>query len=558
VSSRSERRHGPLSRGLLGLALLFAGCGAKSGLDDGRGEGAPDAGPSALWIDCAAMPGVVAVGDAVAVRATVEGSDASLVEWTVRSGPDGASLAPAVGASSTFVATREGLYEIMATVRSGLTVAQCTTVVDVVASLGLGCGEEIIRGLPGQLLSLAVGVVGEPTDITWRVLERPDGSEVELRTDGALAVFSGDRAGSYRLRVIASAAGDEAACELRVELGPPPDIDCPPARLVTSTGQELILAFPSLPAGASVQWMVLERPPMSVAELAQLATSPTSLVPDQVGTYRVRGEAHVDERVARCDIVVLALPSPTALSCPDVVDARPLEPTVVNVSVRSDADPLTYHWTLVEQPRGSRAELADATSASARFTPDLVGDYRLAVRVTDAEGVSVECVVRVRVVGQEGLRVEMFWDTDDSDMDLHLLHPDATRWYTELDCYFRNCAGEETLEWGAPGTVDDPRLALDERFGFGPENTNVLVPEAGTYRVGVTAFDDCGRVWVRIYCGGPEPVGEFGPVELDALTGEFWRVADVTVADDGSCRVTSLSRGGEPDIVTSNTARRER
>jgi hypothetical protein len=165
--------------------------------------------------------------------------------------------------------------------------------------------------------------------------------------------------------------------------------------------------------------------------------------------------------------------------------------------------------------------------------------------------------VEIQAQGLEGLRVEMFWDTDGSDMDLHLLHPGATEWYGDLDCYFRNCQEPGGLPWGGPGPEDNPRLALDERFGFGPENINIEVPEPGVYRIGVTAFDDDGEVEVRVYCRSEEPVAEFGPVWLEEVDAQFWRVADVEVLRDGGCRVSSLG-DGRADIITENTARRER
>lgn len=46
----------------------------------------------------------------------------------------------------------------------------------------------------------------------------------------------------------------------------------------------------------------------------------------------------------------------------------------------------TYQWTVTTRPSGSTAVPSDATSATASFTPDQVGNYVLQLQVTDAQG----------------------------------------------------------------------------------------------------------------------------------------------------------------------------
>src|SRR5690606_29907608 len=117
------------------------------------------------------------------------------------------------------------------------------------------------------------------------------------------------------------------------------------------------------------------------------------------------------------------------------------------------------------------------------YTPDIAGDYTLRLRVQDDSGHLAECTTIVRAVATEGLRVEIFWDTNGTDMDTHLLHPNARTWNSNLDCYYGNCIGG--LSWSDPGRADDPSLDIDDVDGFGPENINIMTPAAGTYRVGV-------------------------------------------------------------------------
>ena len=51
-----------------------------------------------------------------------------------------------------------------------------------------------------------------------------------------------------------------------------------------------------------------------------------------------------------------------------------------------DGDLLTYAWALVQRPAGSQAALADAASALATLVPDVVGDYRVELMVSDGAG----------------------------------------------------------------------------------------------------------------------------------------------------------------------------
>jgi uncharacterized protein YfaP (DUF2135 family) len=54
------------------------------------------------------------------------------------------------------------------------------------------------------------------------------------------------------------------------------------------------------------------------------------------------------------------------------------------------------------------------------------------------------------------------------------------------DCYYAN----PNPNWGDPGGADDPRLALDDRTGYGPENIQLNEPYVGDYEVYVNVFAD--------------------------------------------------------------------
>jgi hypothetical protein len=240
---------------------------------------------------------------------------------------------------------------------------------------------------------------------------------------------------------------------------------------------------------------------------------------------------------------------PPTVRCPSPVTTRPLVPVTLTATA-SDPDGViaSYGWTLVSAPAGASGTFSMPTSASTQFTPNLVGVYTVQVTVRDDHGLSASCTTTVTATG-DGIRVELTWNTDRTDVDLHLLRmAGGTGWFNvPNDCYYAN----RRPMWDAPGTMDDPRLDIDDVDGFGPENINIDVPVVGAaYRVGVHYYADRGvgpsAVTVRIYCGdiSVTPAATFmrtlsnGSGLPDA--NDFWRVADVVWAGEDRCTVRAL------------------
>ena len=123
--------------------------------------------------------------------------------------------------------------------------------------------------------------------------------------------------------------------------------------------------------------------------------------------------------------------------------------------------------------------------------------------------VSEPCTVSVNAVPNENLWVEMHWEHSGDDMDLHLLRNNGA-YESEDDCYYGNCIPDmygSILSWGEEGTLDDPRLDLDDIEGTGPENVNIEEPASGLYTVVVHDFPSSvyqgeNKVTVRIHLDG--------------------------------------------------------
>jgi hypothetical protein len=545
---------------------------------DARVDAGPDGG-STLSVDCGRSVQYTAPRQPIMLKATVESSvPVTRERWTLLSAPPGSTASVgSAGNPIPFTPDEEGSYELRFETTNAMDrTATCEITVQAVVGPPVAiCPEQDeIRTREGEPVEIRGDGFDDNAVVSyrWRVTASPGAAEPELSMPNSpVTQFTADRTGVYELQLTVTdedMASD--TCNVRVRVIAPPEVSCPEETIRAPTRQPVtVTAEVSDDRGIrSTTWEMVERPDGSSAEPMPADEPETELVPDRQGRYRMRLTA-VDEDglEATCLATVVGTPTPPDAVCPDTINTRPLTSVELQGDGVDDGRIVEYRWTVLSRPPGSDAsEPSPQDARVASFMPDIAGVYRIELQVTDNDGQTGTCEFDVRAVASEGLRVEMSWNQDDTDMDLHLLHPDADAWFTRNDCYYINCTPGETLEWGAPGPGDNPQLDIDDTDGFGPENINVDEPQRVTYRVGVHAFRGEGlpnEVTVRIYCGGSttEPRRTFGPVTLrgsDAsVRNEFWRVADVTISATG-CSIEDLSRGGEPYIRPARHAERMR
>jgi hypothetical protein len=242
----------------------------------------------------------------------------------------------------------------------------------------------------------------------------------------------------------------------------------------------------------------------------------------------------------------LSCSGPTVM-CPPPQTA-PAGSTVTLTATSST--PAAYLWEVVSPP-GALYTLGGAAALSTTFTSVIVGTYTLRFTATDAMGRAASCMTSVTMQGH-GLRVEMTWDTDGNDVDLHVHNSAATMWFDAVnDCYFRN----RRPEWDAVGPVDNPALDTDDTNGRGPENIRVdEPPTTQTYSVGVHYWSGMApsNVTVRVYCGDRLAAPAFvrSMQGGDGMTNDFWRVARVRFTSPTACTVTPVN-----DVVQASAAR---
>lgn len=202
--------------------------------------------------------------------------------------------------------------------------------------------------------------------------------------------------------------------------------------------------------------------------------------------------------------------------------------------------PLTHRWTLLQVPPGSQARIQSQSAVQTQFLADLSGDYVVELEVRDALGTPGRVVRTLSAVPDEGVRIELFWDHPDSDVDLHVIRDGGA---------FCDCGTGEpgaatdvhyrcrTANWYPDAPEANPEQDVDDQEGFGPEVTLLRdlddVP-SDRWILAVHYFDDAeetssfptttSNATVRVFFDGLL-VAEFD----QALTrsGQLWEVGAV-------------------------------
>jgi hypothetical protein len=266
-------------------------------------------------------------------------------------------------------------------------------------------------------------------------------------------------------------------------------------------------------------------------------------------------DGSIDEGV--CSIPVV--------TCPADVTAEVLS-TISLLGGGSDPDggAVTYRWTVRSRPLGSSSNATPPDAASTTFFLDASGAYSLELCATDDEGQRACCTVDVTSTPPGVLHVELSWDTEYGDVDLHLLN--ATRappdgWWTNDDTYYAN----DAPDWPPVGIDSNPTLDIDDTDGFGPENITIdRRPAAGTYNIGVhyyceESIDGTGvgsgrtNATIRVFCGGAI-IATYTGIRLDR-TDDWVNVARVSYPACAGMSVSTRTEGSALLPATFTSAR---
>ena len=248
--------------------------------------------------------------------------------------------------------------------------------------------------------------------------------------------------------------------------------------------------------------------------------------------------------VAVASFRVRDLANPTA-PWTDPNNIQPLERVYLDGSQSYDptgAPIVAYRWQMVEWPAGlDPVDFAANGATTAYFSVwvPLAGHYVAKLEVAKVgpdsqevwSGAGANSTVSFMVIPGSRLHVQLTWDDDENDQDLHLVKVasdnTAAVCHEPTDCYYSN----KTPLWFDSYPIADgpnPRLDIDDTHGLGPENINIDDPAPGTYRLFVHYYANITggeptNCRVRIYVNGSLAFSE----QRLLTANDIWGVADV-------------------------------
>lgn len=161
---------------------------------------------------------------------------------------------------------------------------------------------------------------------------------------------------------------------------------------------------------------------------------------------------------------------------PQTVDLATDATQTINVEYTPDGLPMAHMSQL-------QVQYAGATSGTARVT--LIGE----VVPPPVTATAISVVLR--------------WNSNNTDIDLHLLRPNGTEFDGTSDCYYAN----PSPDWGTQNDMsDNPYLDVDDVNGLGPETINLSATAPGDYRIMAHYFADNftgnSQATVEVYIAG--------------------------------------------------------
>ena len=345
----------------------------------------------------------VATGDSVALDGASSfdaNGDAIAFSWRIVGKPagSGAALADPDAARTSFIADAPGDYVAELTVSDGaaVSIADRVTVSTESVAPAANAGADLVFSQPGAMAleaELSADGDGDALSFRWTVLRAPENARYQIRNSTERRAFLlFEDAGDYVVQLTVTDALGAAGIDTALVTGgnAPPVANAGPDRAVAAGGAVTLDASGSSDVNGDLltaRWALVARPDGSAAAIDNPGGVLAGFTADEPGTYIA--QLIVDDGMAQSapDTVVVTTgnAAPVADAGPDLwVDGRPGTAVTLDGGGSGDAngDALSYRWSLLQAPRGSRAALADA-GALADFVPDRAGTYLVQLVVND-------------------------------------------------------------------------------------------------------------------------------------------------------------------------------
>ena len=324
--------------------------------------------------------------------------------WTLGSSPvdSTAALENAGSATPSFTPDLAGEYTIGLVVTDSLGAASTLDTVTVVATNERPVADagDDQTSHPGHSVTLDGSRSHDPDGdtpltLSWEIVASPEGSTVRLSDPAApLPSFTPDLLGEYRIRLtvadrLGSVSLPDEVVVSTLNSAPTADAGSDQVIIVRGATVQLDGRGSSDPDGDSLSfvWTMIEKPAGSTAALSNPASVTPTFVADLQGSYLLALVVRDSfGGTSEADLVTVSFENVPPVA--DAGNSRTLgvgETAFLDGSGSFDAngDPLTYRWSLVTMPEGSRAALDDPASIAPAFVPDRPGLYVINLIVND-------------------------------------------------------------------------------------------------------------------------------------------------------------------------------
>lgn len=252
-----------------------------------------------------------------------------------------------------------------------------------------------------------------PLTYAWSIVSQPAGGTAVLSNPAIVnPTFTPNALGNYVIQLVVTDAANLSSTPASVTFSTsdaPPVANAGPSQTITATGTLVHLdgtqSFDLAGLAITYQWTFLSKPTGSNATLTGPTTSKPSFTADVPGNYGI-------QLVVTDSLGTPSSPSSVLVSFSDVApiaNAGSNQSAVVGATVTlngslstdTDGTALTYKWSLVSAPSGSKAAISNPTAQSASLVPDLPGTFVVQLIVNDGFLNSLPATAQIAVVSQQ-------------------------------------------------------------------------------------------------------------------------------------------------------------